>query len=238
MMVSLLKADTDVTFDKERQWNEVVGWPMKPFDSESPEFKILSLRYQRLAAHCNQNSELLEAIDSELVDAEIEYGQAWLAANYVPTKDKLREIKEFEFTRFVTFLDQGDLASWMDNPTSECLHWNGTRDDKTHTAMFFRSTKLSGKKVRRNSTVKEVMYQFFIANLEEYQALYLDFDKCKHQSCCVNPHHYIVMRKQRFNNCKKRKAMIVAAKEQARKAKEARLAETQPAIEEELTVRM
>lgn len=213
MAVSILRAGTDLTFNEHIAWKNKVEWPLAVYEPDTLEFQILSLKYQKLAAKVQGNSKLLEQVDSELVSAEIEYGQLWLRRNYKPSKPKLREIQEFEFTRFVTFFPEEELAAWMENPKTTCLHWTGTRDSKTLTAMFFRSTKLSGRKVRRNSTVKELMYQFFIGNFQDYEALYLNFDVCTHKSSCCNPYHYHCMRKQKYNNCRKRKLEIANAKE-------------------------
>ena len=208
MAVSLLKGSTDLTFNVDRPWKKVVEWPLQNYSPDTLEFRLLSLKYQHLAAHCDNKNALLEKIDSEIVDAEIEFGQEWLKHNYSPSKDKLREIQEYEFTRFVTFFPREELIKWMDGPQKQCLHWRGTRDSKTLTAMFFRSTKLSGTRVRRNSTVKELMYQFFVNDLPNYEALYLNFELCEHRSSCCNPYHYHCMRKQKFNNCRKRKREI------------------------------
>lgn len=218
MAVSILRATTDVEFKVDKTWKEVVEWPLLAYASDTLEFTILSLKYQRLAAECDLDSKLIIQVDSELVSAEIEYGQLWLKRNYKPSKEKLREVQEYEFTRFVTFFREDELAAWMEDPKEICLHWNGTRDSKTMTAMFFRSTRLSGKKVRRNSTVKELMYQFFINNMKDYEALYLNFETCRHRTSCCNPYHYLCMRKQKFNNCRKRKREIEIQKEEDRSA--------------------
>ena len=218
MAVSLLRNGRCTKFNENVPWKDVVEWPLEGFTADTHEFKILSLKYQKLAAHCDGNKELLEHIDSELVSAEIEYGQEWLKQNYKPSKPKLREIQEYEFTRFVTFFPREQLIEWMKNPKKQCLNWKGTRDSKTMTAMFFRSTQLTGKLVRRNSTVKELMYQFFVNDLRDYEALYLNFDLCQHHSSCCNPYHYHCLRKQKFNNCRKRKRELSAqmkAKEDA-----------------------
>lgn len=208
MAVSLLRSSKDIEFNANVPWKKVVEWPLNAYSPDTLEFEIVALQYQRLAAYCDQDHKLLERVDSDLVCAEIEYGQEWLRQNYKPSKPKLTEIQEYEFTRFVTFFSREELTQWMNDPKLSCLRWNGTRDSKTMTAMFFRSTKLTGKGMRRNSTVKELMYQFFVNDLLAYEALYLNFDTCTHRSSCCNPYHYTVQRKQKFNNCQKRKQNI------------------------------
>ena len=207
MAVAILKADTDLTFATNRPWNKVVEFPLKYYEPDSFQFKILSLNYQKLAAHCDHNTVLFHRIKKELEEVEIEYCKEWLEKNYTPSKPALREIIDHEFIRFVTCFDKEELEAWMDDPT-KCLHWNGTYDFKTHCGMFKRSTKISGRNIRRNVNVKEILYQFFIGNLGGYEALYLDFDKCVHKSKCVNPHHFHMARRQSLNNNAKRRKLI------------------------------
>ena len=210
MAVAILKADTDLTFSDTRPWKKVVEWPLEKYQPDSFQFKILSLNYQKISADCDQNYVLLHRIQKELEDVQIEYCQEWLVNNYSPSKPALKEIIDHEFIRFVTCFNKDELEAWMNDPT-KCLHWNGTYDFKTNCGMFKRSTKLSGRNVRRNVNVKEILYQFFIAHLGGYQALYLNFDKCVHKSKCVNPHHFNVARRQSLNNNAKRRKLIAAS---------------------------
>jgi len=211
MAVAKLPAGTDVSeFDADKPWNQLVEWPLQTFDADSVQFKILSLRYQKLSAVCDENTQLLRKIQKRLDDVEIEYCQEWLRLNFIPSKDSLKPIIDHEFLRFVTCFDLNQLDAWMNDQTN-CLHWKGTYDMKTNTAMFKRSTKLTGRNVRRCVNVKELLYQFFIGNLGGYEALYLDFDKCIHRSKCVNPHHFSIGRRQSLNNCSKRRKLIAAS---------------------------
>jgi len=210
MAVALLKPDVDLSFAPDRPWKDVVAWPLEKYEPDSFEFKILSLNYQKLAATCDGNNSLVAKIQKNLEDVEVEMCQEWLNRNYIPSKPSLKELIDQEFIRFVTCFDEQELANWMDDRT-RCLHWTGTYDFKTFTAMFKRSTKLSGKNKRRNVNVKELLYQFFVENLGGYMALYLDFDKCVHKSKCVNPHHFQVARRQSLNNNTKRRKLIAAS---------------------------
>lgn len=207
MAVAFLATGSDLTFSADRSWKKVVTWPLEAYEPDSFDFKILSLQYQKLAAHCDNNQKLLDRIVHTIEETQIEYAQEWLRLNYVPTKPSLKEIIDHEFVRFVTCFDTTQLEQWMNDPT-KCLHWTSTYDYKTNCAMFKRSTKISGKNVRRCVNVKELLYQFFIENLGEYKALYVDFDKCVHRSKCVNPHHFIVARRQSLNNSAKRRKLI------------------------------
>ena len=207
MAIGFLKKNTNLNFEVDRPWNQVVDFPLKKHEPDSFQFKIISLNYQRLAAHCNENIPLLNKIQKQLEDIEIEYSQEWLRMNYIPSKLSLKPIIDHEFIRFVTCFDKKQLEEWLHDKT-KCLNWKGTYDFKTNSAQFKRSTKISGRNVRRCVTVKEIMYQFFIGNFGGYQSLYLDFDKCTHRSKCVNPHHYIKARRQSFNNCAKRRRLI------------------------------
>ena len=210
MAVAILPNNTDTTFCAEKPWKKVVTWPLESHEPDSFEFKILSLNYQKIAAHCDNNIQLLNKIKYSIELVQIEYAQEWLRVNYVPSKASLKEIIDHEFVRFVTCFDIKELEEWMDNPKI-CLHWTSTYDYKTNCAMFKRSTKLSGKNVRRCVNVKEILYQFFIENLGTYKSLYVDFDKCVHRSKCVNPHHFIVARRQSLNNSAKRRKLIDAS---------------------------
>jgi len=207
MAVAVLPADTDLSFSADRPWKDLVEWPLKQYEPDSYDFQILSLSYQMLAAHCDENKLLHKRVKNKLEDVEIEFCQEWLRLNYKPSKASLTPIIDHEFLRFVTCFNREDLAIWLNEPT-HCLHWRGTYDLKTKTAMFKRSTKISGRNVRRCVTVKELMYQFFVDNFGGYESLYLDFQKCTHHSCCVNPDHYIKARKQSYNNCSKRRRLI------------------------------
>jgi hypothetical protein len=207
MAVAVLPAGSDLTFSSDRPWKKVVEWPLESFEPDSYDFKILSLNYQKLAAHCDKNIPLLSKIQKTLEDVEIEFCQEWLRLNYVPSKPSLTPIIDHEFIRFVSCFDKKELEEWMDDK-SKCLHWKSTYDCKTLTAQFKRSTKISGRNVRRNVTVKELMFQYFIGNMGGYESLYLDFSKCKHRSKCVNPNHYHKARRQSFNNCSKRRRLI------------------------------
>lgn len=211
MAVAYLPANADLTFSKDKPWKKVVQWPLEEYDPESYDFKLLSLSYQRLAAYCDDNTDLLKKVIHTIELTQIEYAQEWLRLNYVPSKPSLKEIIDHEFIRFVTCFDKDELEEWMDDPT-KCLHWTSTYDYKTNTAMFKRSTKISGRNVRRCVNVKEILYQFFINNLGSYQSMYVDFDKCTHRSKCVNPHHFIIARRQSLNNSAKRRKLIDATK--------------------------
>jgi len=214
MSVAILPADTDIEFNPDKPWKDLVEWPLKKYDPEGYDFKLLSLNYQQLAAFCDNNIPLMKKIKNNIELVRIEYAQEWLRLNYLPSKPVLKEIIDVEFVRFVTCFDKKELNDWMNDP-SQCLHWNGTYDYKTHTAMFKRSTKLSGKNIRRCVTVKELLYQLLIDNLGSYESLYLDFDKCIHRSKCCNPHHFIVGRRQSMNNTTKRRRLIDDSIEEA-----------------------
>jgi len=211
MAVAYLPANTDLTFSKDKPWKKAVQWPLEDHDPEGFDFKLLSLSYQRLAAYCDDNTTLLNKVIHTLEETQIDYAQDWLRLNYIPSKASLKEIIDHEFVRFVTCFDKDELEEWLDDPT-KCLHWKSTYDYKTNCGMFKRSTKISGRNVRRCVNVKEILYQFFIANLGSYQAMYVDFNKCTHRSKCVNPHHFNVARRQSLNNSAKRRKLIDASK--------------------------
>jgi len=211
MAGAYLPAGSDLTFIADKPWKKIVRWPLEEHDPDSYDFKLLSLSYQKLSAYCDDNNALLKKIIHTIEETRIEYAQEWLRLNYIPSKPSLKEIIDHEFIRFVTCFDKEELTDWLDDPT-KCLHWQSTYDYKTNCGMFKRSTKISGRNVRRCVNVKELLYQFFIENLGCYQAMYVDFDKCTHRSKCVNPHHFHVARRQSLNNNAKRRKLIDASK--------------------------
>lgn len=226
LAVCILKKDTDLTYSADRPWKDVAFFPLAEYSPDSLEFKMLLLQYQKIAAYCDENEPLLKHINGIIKQSQIEEAQNWLADNYKPSKEKLRELQEYEFMRFVTFFDTKELHNFMKNPKCNCLHWHGTKDYRTQTAMFKRSTKLSGMNVRRNVNVKELMYQFLRKDLGNHEAMYLDFEKCKHRSKCVNPWHYIVDRKAKYNASKRRLGIKEQSRDNEKKQKQANSSET------------
>ena len=234
MMVAILKHGTDVTFDPDVPFNQKLHFPLKDYQNGTSAFDTLLAHYQLIVAKCTNNQGMQEQCKDEILESQIVEAQGWLDANYRPSKPKLERLLDCEFERLYSFFKEEDVEKFMrEKNHKSCLSYYGTFDSKTLQVMFKRSTKLTGKNIRRNSMVKELMYQFLLGDMSATDALYKDYDKCLHKNKCVNPYHFFCGRKQQYNTRVRKRAMedqkeesdaFVAAvrkKQRQRKAKRA-----------------
>ena len=208
LMVSILKQDTDITFDSTVSFNDKLFFPLKCHEPGSSTFKSLLANYQLIVAKCTKNKGMEEKCNDEILEYQISEAQDWLDLNYRPSKPKLERMIDCEFERLYSFFNEEDIEKFMREENHEsCLPYYGTFDSKTLQVMFKRSTKLTGKNVRRNSMVKELMYQFLLGDIRATDALYKNYNLCLHKNKCVNPYHFTCARKQQYNTKARKRAM-------------------------------